>query len=301
MAFLLTAILVFISLTTFSFLIGLIPLVFLDRVKRFKQRFIQLSIGILLSTIFIIIVPEGLSVLAEDDKKNVGIYIILGFISVYIIEEYIHTFTARGGPGSMGLPTALSSYYQLGNFKMTWRLMLNNKVTFPLFIHGLSDGLTLGFIAISDNKKISTVIILATLIHKIPALISLVMILVLQQNLNNFDTIANLWWFALSTPLGYLVTAIVLKLSRVSGDEITGKFLIGSAGSLIFALIQTFQDHSQNHPPASADTFTGFDVTDGYDLDMDEEDIGHDSRGIKILMFLTGCFIPWTISLLIHE
>ncbi|XBW38589.1 hypothetical protein QEN19_004178 [Hanseniaspora menglaensis] len=299
MSFIITTVLLAILLTVFSFAIGIIPIVFVEKVKSYKQRFIQLSIGILLSTIFAIIIPEGLEILEDNEKKKIGIYIILGFAAVYIIEEYVHSLT-MGSHGN-NLNESLLSYHQLGNFKLTFNLMLNNKVTFPLFIHGLSDGLTLGFITISDNKKISAVIILATIIHKIPAIISLVLILILKQNRNKIETLGNLWWFAVSTPIGYVVTSIILKLSGVKGDAITGKFLIASAGSLIFALIQTFQD--DHHSSGNAGNVAGFDISEPYSLEFDEEleETKNDLKEVKIGMFLLGCFIPWIISLFIHE
>lgn len=301
MGFILLLVLIFVPLLIFSFLIGLLPLLFLDRVKHYKQRFIQLSIGILLSTIFVIIIPEGLDVLGENNQKDIGIYIILGFIVVYVIEENIHSLTGKhnGKPGGQ----SLTSYHQLGNLKLTWKLMLNSKVTFPLFVHGLSDGLTLGFVTVIENKKISVVIILATIIHKIPAIISLVLILSLKENLNKVETLANLWWFALSTPLGYLFTAIVLKVSGLKGDGISGKFLIGSAGSLIFALIQTFQDEKQINYSGGAGSVAGFDLDDTYSFELeDERDEGRcESVRVKIGMFLLGCSIPWMISQAIPE
>ncbi|KAL6926194.1 hypothetical protein ACO0SA_004773 [Hanseniaspora valbyensis] len=317
MSFIVTTLSIFFALTILSVLIGVIPLILSERIQHYKQRFIQLSIGILLSTIFVIIIPEGLAVLDENDQKNIGIYIILGFIAVYVIEEYIHKLTTSSknninGNSFFNSTQSLTSYHQLGNLKQTWCLMLNNKVTFPLFIHGLSDGLTLGFITITENKKISTVILLATIIHKIPAIISLVMILTLQQNLNKLQTLANLWWFAVSTPIGFLITAIILKISGLKGDAVTGRFLVGSAGSLIFALIQTFNDegHSTKHGASGSldDSLAGFDINDleSENIDPEEEENNsnisrRDSSGVKIGMFLLGCFIPWTISLFIHE
>lgn len=147
-------------LAVFSSLIGTLPLFYSSFLTKYRPHFINISKGIILSTIFIIIVPEGMEVLG-DDVKNLGLYIVLGFVFVYITEEYIHLLTNGHGnkrnqgnlPETGSFSVSLQSYYQLFNVKSTFKLMLHNSITFPLFIHGLTDGFTMGFITISENKK----------------------------------------------------------------------------------------------------------------------------------------------------
>lgn len=308
MVFLLKILSYAVVLTGFSILIGTLPLFYSNFLIKYRPHFINLSKGIILSTIFIIIVPEGMEVL-EDDVKNLGLYIVLGFIFVYIVEEYIHVLTSGHGKHNRANSTRapqtntnftdeLQSYYQLFNLKMTFNSMLNNSITFPLFIHGLTDGFTMGFITISENTKINTVILLSTIIHKIPALISLVMILMLQQNLSKLECLANLNWFALSTPIGFIFTSLFLRIFNIKNEKVIGIFLVASAGSLIYALIQTFvSDEETPNFDSRFDIQTDFSINDYDDLDS-VQDI---NTNAKVLCFIGGCFIPLVISLFIKE
>ncbi|KAL6941008.1 hypothetical protein ACO0OL_000124 [Hanseniaspora opuntiae] len=292
-------------LAVFSSLIGTLPLFYSSFLTKYRPHFINISKGIILSTIFIIIVPEGMEVLG-DDVKNLGLYIVLGFVFVYITEEYIHLLTNGHGnkrnqgnlPETGSFSVSLQSYYQLFNVKSTFKLMLHNSVTFPLFIHGLTDGFTMGFITISENKKINTVILLSTIIHKIPALISLMMILMLQQQLPRLECLANLNWFALSTPIGFIFTSLFLKIFNIKNEKVLGMFLVASAGSLIYALIQTFMSDEE---VVSVDS--GFDIQTDFSInDYDEVDNSHDiNTNAKVLCFIGGCSIPLVISFFIKE
>lgn len=290
-------------LTVFSVLIGTLPLFYSTFLIKYRPHFINLSKGIILSTIFIIIVPEGMEVL-EDDVKNLGLYIVLGFVFVYIIEEYIHLFTHEKHSSNLSQVNSnstvpLQSYYQLFNIKISFNKMVNNSITFPLFIHGLTDGFTMGFITISENQKINTVILLSTIIHKIPALISLVMILMLQQNLGKLECLANLNWFALSTPIGFVLTSLFLKMFNIKNEKVIGMFLTASAGSLIYALIQTFvSDGEVSNVDTRFDIQTDFSINDYDDIESIQEEINSNS---KVACFIGGCLIPFVISLFIKE
>lgn len=130
-------------LAVFSSLIGTLPLFYSSFLTKYRPHFINISKGIILSTIFIIIVPEGMEVLG-DDVKNLGLYIVLGFVFVYITEEYIHLLTNGHGnkrnqgnlPETGSFSVSLQSYYQLFNVKSTFKLMLHNSVTFPCLSMG---------------------------------------------------------------------------------------------------------------------------------------------------------------------
>ncbi|GME74163.1 unnamed protein product [[Candida] boidinii] len=71
-----------------SYLSGLIPLSFNIDLKNLKFISI-LSVGILISTSFIIIIPESIETLNSNkqDEKSIGIYLLIGFTTLFVLDR----------------------------------------------------------------------------------------------------------------------------------------------------------------------------------------------------------------------
>ncbi|OWB57045.1 hypothetical protein B5S28_g2970 [[Candida] boidinii] len=71
-----------------SYLSGLIPLSFDIDLKNLKFISI-LSVGILISTSFIIIIPESIETLNSNnqDEKSIGIYLLIGFTTLFVLDR----------------------------------------------------------------------------------------------------------------------------------------------------------------------------------------------------------------------
>ncbi|OWB80858.1 hypothetical protein B5S32_g5173 [[Candida] boidinii] len=104
-----------------SYLSGLIPLSFDIDLKNLKFISI-LSVGILISTSFIIIIPESIETLNSNnqDEKSIGIYLLIGFTTLFVldrvgdlIKDYINNINNNNNNNNN-----IENDYSLSNFEI---------------------------------------------------------------------------------------------------------------------------------------------------------------------------------------
>lgn len=296
-----------------TFLIGLIPLYYIDKQKssivtnqegadsisdfttnadtqtinddvssyRVKIAVLsQFGIGMLLGTSFMLVIPEGIKACVEHDG-NVGLNLLIGFLGVYVLDRLVTLWVSRKQTVYTHDAVKFQSWKDIINHpRQIWMNLIQNNVVFALFIHGLSDGIALG--TTTNNDSLLIVVLIAIVIHKIPAVLSLTSLMVSRQNLMKWEVICNVFLFASSTPIGYIVLSLLNLSHSPTMDWISGNLLLMSGGSLLYA---------------SFTAFVGGDSHD-HDLSVEQEVVLPHDESVYVLI---GVSIPLVISYCISE
>lgn len=212
----------------------------------------QFGVGMLLGTSFMLIIPEGVRECVENGG-NVGFDLLVGFLVVYLLDRWVQTLMKRK-PLIRDNDDLFDNYTDISlkswrdiiiHPKQVVKNVLRNNIVFALAIHGLSDGIALG--TTTNNESLLIVVLIAIIIHKIPAVLSLSSLMITKQSLPKYEVISNILVFAASTPLGYIVLSMFnLKQSKFM-NWLSGNLLLMSGGSLLYAAFTAFLDDSHDH------------------------------------------------------
>lgn len=277
----------------------------LNRCAEFVFKYMSsFGMGMLLGTSFMLVIPEGVySVL--DSRGNIGFNLLFGFIVVYLLDSLlVHKMVGSSSefdsvsvqsqfeesndyPGSVASAgVTLRSVWDCINIFKTGPIILQNNVVFALVIHGLSDGVSLGAAATTESLKF--VMYIAIIIHKIPAVLSLSTLMISKQKLSYYEVVTNLWAFALSTPLGYILVASFCMSVRGTSfmGPVAANLLLISGGSLLYAAFTAFSHNSVEND------------------DPEGQEIGQESENThrkNVMSLVAGAAIPAIVSFLIKE
>ena len=203
----------------------------------------------LLGTSFMLVIPEGIKECIKHDG-NVGLNLLIGFLAVYLLDRFIQIFTGDNTDGV--LPSLDENRVQFNSLKDLLRNpkevvagVIKNNVVFALFVHGLSDGIALGTTV--QNSSLLFVMLIAIIIHKIPAVLSLTSLMISKQKLPKWEVISNLFAFSASTPIGYVCLSIFNLKHSETMSWLSGNLLLMSGGSLLFASFTAFGGHAHTH------------------------------------------------------
>lgn len=221
---------------------GLLPLI-KSWSKNTFRLIISFGAGILLGACFFHMLPETIHIL----DKNVGLPIIAGFFSIYILEKFVMVHACEED---------ICDFHTIG-ISAFWGISF----------HGLLDGMSMGAGFITQH--IGFMIFLAIVIHKFPSALSLTGILV-QGDYKKDKIIQLSIIFALTTPVGALITFFVLK----ELNEFILAWAIGiSAGTFLYIATSDLLPlvHQQNT-----------------------------RKYFNLLSLITGLFIMWFGKYLLH-
>ncbi|CAK7917731.1 metal homeostasis factor Atx2p [[Candida] anglica] len=227
-----------------SFLAGLLPLMVTLSAHKISIASL-LSMGILVSTSLVIVIPEGIETVLDDDSSPVntyaiGVFLLAGFLTMYLLDHlgsisvlkgYYHVFNRH------------SSDADLVSFSTVVSSILSSSTTTGLVIHALVDGISLGssFIKISNFHL---VIFFSIIIHKIPTCFSLTTILIKENY--NFSLIKyHSAVFALTSPITAIITYLILSFGSI-GARTVGYMLLYSAGTFLYVVIHVMTETSSN-------------------------------------------------------
>ncbi|CCK72819.1 Mn(2+) transporter ATX2 KNAG_0L02000 [Huiozyma naganishii CBS 8797] len=301
-----------------TFLCGLIPLCWMGaRDGTSLDKLAQFGVGMLLGTSFMLVVPEGIRE-CQEHGGNVGLDLLVGFLVVYLLDRIVQLVLSQKGRLSnaarMPVQPPESLRDVLRNPKQVWVNILSNNVVFALFVHGLSDGIALGTTV--NNPSLLVVVLVAIIIHKVPAVLSLTSVMVCKQNLPKWEVIPNLMAFSLSTPIGYLILSTLNLNESQTMTWMSGNLLLMSGGSLLYAAFTAFVSGTGSHDHASFDdvgvdefeAMAYFDTRDCNAVeDSSEPELpGHDMAAAKSSLdksvyVLLGVILPTIISFVIKE
>lgn len=285
--------------------------------ERFIAIMSKFGVGMLLGTSFMLVIPEGIKSCVEHDG-NVGLNLLIGFLAVYLLDRLVQIVIKRNSAdGNESIENAAvgESFSSLRDIiqhpKRIIICILRNNVVFALVIHGLSDGIALG--TTINNESLLLVVLIAIVINKIPAVLSLTSIMISKQKLPRWEVMSNLFAFSLSTPLGYVVLSMFNLKQSDTMDWLSGNLLLMSGGSLLYASFTAFVDGSEHDHsmPKELDSSltTEEDIEQRWDLRDEEVNMNsnYNESGAKNQLYddsvyiVSGVIIPTVISYIISE
>ena len=229
---------------------------------------------------------------SHDPHAWVGISLITGFILMYLIDTLprhastptqpqrfhisLNQFTLNRSPSvsteEANADPSLSSNHSHPHSRPS-------STTVGLVIHAFADGIALGASS-TTTSRLSFIIFIALMIHKVPAAFGLTSVL-LAQGLSKRVARAHLIVFSLAAPVGALVTWGAAHLlgytSSVLGNSgstefATGVLLLFSGGTFLYVAMHTMQEsgggsgHEHDHGTASqANGYAGVPMSDMYE------------------------------------
>ncbi|AMD21044.1 HEL237Wp [Eremothecium sinecaudum] len=285
-----------------TFCIGLIPIYLVNGRLRSSERLFRATslfgVGMILGTSFMLVIPEGIS--ECKDESAYGISMMAGFLFVYIVDQTVRWAESRN-PSTLNDSNHISCWYDLLLLNKTAMSVVHNNVVLALVIHGFSDGMVIGLSA--NHETLNMLIIVTILIHKIPAVLSLVTLMLVKQGLNKYEACSNLLAFSLSTPVGYIIFSMISILSDRM-DDFGGNLLLISGGSLFYASCHSLLDNAHILPVGSQSgvSIASNGAPETFDVDVQslEEDPWHEeaqnSKVPDALYTLFGALIPTAFS-----
>ncbi|CAR24536.1 Mn(2+) transporter ATX2 [Lachancea thermotolerans CBS 6340] len=301
---------------TVVFAIGLVPIYLVGRRDAGESKYLAMfslfGVGMLLGTSFMLVIPEGVEACLEHNG-NVGLNLLIGFMVVFFLDN-VASAVAKGAKTSR-----LSSFLQDAPEMNSWKdvlkpkkaltLVVRNQVVFALVVHGCSDGLAMGAATSNDSVKFATLI--AIIIHKIPAVLSLSSVMVTKQHLPALEAVSNLLAFSMSTPGAYIVIS-ALNLKKWEALEwVSGNILLMSGGSLLYAAVsallgghdRTPETHEVRgaEPLMSSSLDQEFTSKDMTPFEIVSSPVKEEVPHGETLYVVAGVIIPVIVSYLISE
>ena len=239
-----------------AFGFGYLPLK-LDLSSKRVMQFTAIGAGVLISSAFLVVIPEGMEILegheeheegehdeeeeeghAEEEEGEhseeehavepsvLGMAILVGFVVMLKLEIF-------------GLPHAVHHDED--------KDLLGISATIGLIMHAAADGLAIGA-SVSSSTETGLIVFVAIMLHKGPAAFGLASFLE-HIKLEKQKSQLYLLIFALSSPIMAIVTFFVLKDTSLATDENIGLALMFSAGTFIYvATVDVLpQVHSHEH------------------------------------------------------
>lgn len=235
-----------------TFAVGTIPVYYMGQTSENSHQnsnyiylLSQVGIGMLLGTSFMLVIPEGIKACLEHDG-NIGLNLLIGFLGVYVLDRIVQVIMKNRSNDDVGIINQTYSVKDLIRHPSIPVLsIIKNNIVFALFIHGLSDGVALG--TTTGNNSLLIVLLIAIIIHKIPATLSLTSLMLSKQRLPKWQVLSNLFAFAASTPLGYILIASFNLSDSQKMETISGNLLLMSGGSLLYASFTAFVSDDHDH------------------------------------------------------
>ncbi|KAG7662937.1 uncharacterized protein J8A68_003527 [[Candida] subhashii] len=278
-----------------TFGVGLIPLK-LNLSKLQLNNMSLFSMGILIGTSIVIILPEGVEMLSgsldkkEEVSKYIGLPILIGFVLMFVLENS-PVISYIGGD---------YSFLEYGNGTNTniIKSITGSSITIGLVVHGLVDGISLGSSFSKNEQMFKLLIFLAIIVHKLPTAFSLVSILI-HEGINDDLLYWHIFVFAMSTPIASLVTFAIVAIIHKDNEFIIGILLLFSGGTFLYVVNhvigEMFDNHKAENLPVSVES-------DGTYISQPSAPHSHPSMNLSELgLSLLGIVIPLILSITFHE
>lgn len=216
------------------------------------------SVGILISTLLILVIPEGVEILMDSDRKpsvmkNVGVSLFAGFFVMLLIDHQAKHANREDS----------SSEDQNESVLGRIRSLLYSPLTLGLVLHSLADGIGLGTAFLRGDSSFLLIYFLAIIVHKLPTAFSLAAILLREAWSDRFFN-THVIVFAASTPIASLATYLFIEVSGFNNHEQVARFMLFSAGTLFYSVIHVMSELN-GHDTAALDQLESV-VSPNYEL-----------------------------------
>lgn len=288
-----------IAMLVSSFVAGCIPLA--TKLSEAKLNFLtSLSVGLLISTSLVVIIPEGVETLYSNNNESdaqvettsnlanhtiVGLSLLVGFAVMFIIDQFTSTHVHSTNQtahhtknrNSIELDAMLSSTSEIpeNQTSQSVQSLSSSTPTIGLIVHAAADGIALG--ASASHPQLSMVVFFAIMLHKAPSAFALTTVL-LSEGLSRAKVRQHLLLFSISAPIGALSTYLLLQFSfQIQNLEYwTGILLLFSGGTFLYVAMHAIQEL----PPAPTSDQTS-----------------HKNNWHQSCSILLGMFIPFMLNL----
>lgn len=282
-----------------TFLGGLVPLK-LELSSAMINKISLFSMGILVGTSLVLIIPEGIETLYKSLDKDsaasaptyIGLSLLFGFIVMYILDG-LPVILASLNINLKFDPRAFSTSNGLASIpiKDSLRSILDSSLTLGLIFHATVDGISLGSSFVGDDVAFRVIFFIVIIIHKLPTAFSLTSIL-MKENLNHQAIQLHLIVFSLMSPLSSIITYLIITFSKNNNQFVIGILFLFSAGTFLYVVNHVMTEVSaggdnpefSSLPPSTA---------------VSEETVGHHHpklTGIEFLISIAGMIVPIGLS-----
>ena len=219
-----------VSIVVVAWVGGLIPLYFRGK-RKVIHLFVSFGAGVLLAAAFLHMIPDA----ARYIGPRLGLPILLGFLTLYILEKFIMTHPC---------PSEHCDYHRVGV-----------SAFIGLSLHSLITGMALG--AGILVPKLGFVVFLAVILHKLPASLSLSSLFI-KEHYTNARLFAYLTAFSLMVPLGAVSTYFFFENTSTTA---LGYLIAFSAGTFLHVaaddLLPEVHQHSHERVSRLISFFAG--------------------------------------------
>ncbi|KAM3124382.1 hypothetical protein CJJ07_002034 [Candidozyma auris] len=197
------------------------------------------SMGILVGTVLVLVIPEGAETLFEGRAEGhhflststiAGVSLLTGFMIMFIVDQY--TVVKDSTP---------SSYSDESSWRALFESTLHSTLTIGLMLHSCIDGIALGSSFFHQKNSFHMFLFFMIIIHKLPTAFSLAVVL----HTEGFSVTAvnfHLFLFALSTPVSSLITYGVISILKLDNPLVLGILLLFSAGTFLYSVIHVMME-----------------------------------------------------------
>lgn len=204
------------------------------------------SVGILISTLLVLVIPEGVEILVDSDTKprvtkNMGISLFAGFFVMLLIDHQVKHANRED----------TSSEDQNESFLGRACSLLYSPLTLGLVLHSLADGIGLGTAFVRGDSSFLMIYFLAIIVHKLPTAFSLAAILLREAWSDRYFN-THIVVFAASTPIAAVATYLFIEVSGFNNHEQVARFMLFSAGTLLYSVIHVTSEFN-GHDTAALD------------------------------------------------
>ncbi|KAI5953210.1 hypothetical protein KGF54_002581 [Candida jiufengensis] len=220
-----------------TFIASILPIKLLNNLQKSSQYLndlTSLSIGILLGTVFVILLPESIKILIDSGTSptnlNIGYPILFGFLCLFVIDQFFKDYIESD---TIDITSTKNPIVE------SFKSVISSSITLSLLIHGSIDGISLGSSFVSTNKTLKILLCLGIILHKLPTAFSFGIILKSENKIHERFFILHLVLFALSTPCFALSSFGCLSLLKINDNFnfLIGEILLFSTGNFLFIVL----------------------------------------------------------------
>lgn len=239
------------------------------------------SMGILVGTVLVLVIPEGAETLFEGRSGEhytiststiAGISLLVGFMLMFMVDQY--TVVKDASP---------SSYTDECSWRARFESTLYSTLTIGLMLHSWVDGIALGLSFFHQENSFHMFLFFMIIIHKLPTAFSLAVVLHTEgfaHSVVNF----HLLLFALSTPLSSVLTYGVISIFRLDNDLVLGILLLFSAGTFLYSVIHVMMEVLERKKSTT-------------DFELNQKPVAHSFTHTELALTLGGMLLPILFSL----
>lgn len=255
------------------------------------------SVGVLVGTALLIVLPEGIETLNEGMYKltsfTVGLPILVGFVLMFTIEKFVaHNDNDRIlYSATTNTNSTTSSAFDEGRIAFTVGSVLKSSITLGLLVHAAVDGVSLGSSFADQDSTLQFVMVIALIIHKIPTAFSLGTILS-KEKLEDKVLLIHLGLFALLTPVSTWITFTIIEFFNTNIQFVTGILLLFSSGTFLYVVFHVINEFEEGLFEEGTNGGGGTSGSDGSTI-LDEQ-----TKKKNMFVAIVGLMIPLLLSLI---